>query len=588
MLEEPEDNRLDQSLRDIFSDYDLPPARHVWTGIEQRLADLPPPVLPVRRRRPVPLPFLFALVALLAGLAGWLLPHAANPVAGPSSAARTESVTGAVAPATVAVAKQQTAAMRDSRRASGAARRREAQQGSVARTQAAPTRRAKSQQNNQPAPALLPAAPSAAAAAVVAAEPATAAVPSAAVAAGQSPEQAALTLALATPAADAAAAGQSAEQVPASLRQLVALERRVQAGPSVVASSEAARAQQIANLRAQRAELLRLQIHTDSLLVVLGDVPVALPSAIAAAPATAEADTARPRPLTRRWSLQLAGAAEQNALTLEAADEDKLNSLRRGHETGRPGVNAHLLAEYHLNPRWSLGAGLGYSAFGAELRINNRRTEVDVNYQTTTTSTTTAATSTYQTYSIRVTQVPMLNPIFNSSGQVLGYDTVYTTRQDTLFTTTVLHDSLRNTVTTTTPILTRREVSTNTTLRPNYRFATLPVLLRYRISMPGNSRFWTDVALGAQLQFFLGGTQAVTDDGLNFRTETISAASGPFRTFNLALSGSLALNYALSDRLSVSAAPSMRWQALSLYKAETGLKQQPTSTGIMLGMRWRL
>ena len=38
-----------------------------------------------------------------------------------------------------------------------------------------------------------------------------------------------------------------------------------------------------------------------------------------------------------------------------------------------------------------------------------------------------------------------------------------------------------------------------------------------------------DVAVGAQLQFFLGGTQVTTADGQNFRTERITAGSGPFR-----------------------------------------------------------
>jgi len=375
--------------------------------------------------------------------------------------------------------------------------------------------------------------------------------------------------------------GQAADSIPATLR-------RVAATPSAVVSAEAARARQIAHLRAQRAELLRLRIHTDSLLLVLGDVPVVVPPAVATAPTAEAADTTRPAPLTRRWSLQLAAAPEQNALTLEGPENDELTRLRRGFETGRAGLNAHLLAEYRLNQRLSLGAGLGYSAFGAELRINNRRTEVDVDYRTTSTTTATAFTSTNQSYSVRLTLVPMLNPVFNNSGQVLGYDTVYSTRPDTLFTTTILHDTVRTTVHVTTPILTRREVSTNTTLRPQYRFATLPVLLRYRLTPPGASRFWTDVALGAQVQFFLGGTQAVTNDGVNFRTETIAAGAGPFRALNVALSGSLALNYALTDRLSVSAAPSLRWQALSLYKAETGLRQQPTATGLLLGVRWQL
>jgi len=404
-------------------------------------------------------------------------------------------------------------------------------------------------------------------------------------------QPAAPTVALALPGREEAATREEGSAVPASLLPLVALTRKAEATPSVVLSAEAVRTQQITTLRAQRDELLRLRIHTDSLLIVLGDVPVAVPSAMAAAAPTATAaptDTAKPKALTRRWSLQLAAAPEQNALSLEGPEDDKLTTLRRGHETGRAGVNAHLMAEYRLNQRFSLGAGLGYSAFGAELRVTNRHTEVDVDYQTSSTTTATAVTSTHQSYSIRITQVPMLNPIFNSSFQVIGYDTVYTTRQDTLFTTTVLHDSIRTTNTTTTPILTRREVTTSTTLQPNYRFATLPILVRYRLSPVSNSRFWTDVALGAQLQLFLGGTQAVTEDGVNFRTETISAGASPFRTLNVALSGSLALNYALSDRLSVSAAPSLRWQALSLYKSDTGLKQQPTATGLLLGVRWRL
>ena len=136
--------------------------------------------------------------------------------------------------------------------------------------------------------------------------------------------------------------------------------------------------------------------------------------------------------------------------------------------------------------------------------------------------------------------------------------------------------------------ISKKETLTTRLLQPNYRFFTVPVLLRYRLATPGTSRLWTDVAVGAQLQFFLGGTQVVTDDGEHFRTERISVASSPFRALNVALSGSLALNYALTPRLSVSVAPSLRWQALSLYKPETGLRQQATSTGLMFGVRFGL
>jgi hypothetical protein len=192
-------------------------------------------------------------------------------------------------------------------------------------------------------------------------------------------------------------------------------------------------------------------------------------------------------------------------------------------------------------------------------------------------------------YSIRVVQVPTLSPVFNGAGQVLRYDTVYVARQDTVFSTITSRDSITTTTRVITPVVSRRDVTTNRTLRPNYHFVTLPVTFRYRLTpVVANGRWWADVSAGAQLQFFLGGTQAVTEDGENYRTESIGVGDGPFRPVNLALSGSLALNYALSNRLSVSVAPSMRWQALSVYKAETGLRQQPTATGLLLGIRWKL
>ena len=41
MIPEPEENRLDQSLRGKFEEFDLPPGAPVWAGIEARLG--PPP-----------------------------------------------------------------------------------------------------------------------------------------------------------------------------------------------------------------------------------------------------------------------------------------------------------------------------------------------------------------------------------------------------------------------------------------------------------------------------------------------------------------------------------------------------------------
>ena len=245
------------------------------------------------------------------------------------------------------------------------------------------------------------------------------------------------------------------------------------------------------------------------------------------------------------------------------------------------------MAEYRLNPRLSVGAGLGFNTFGADLRITNKNTEVSVRYETTTTNTTNVFTTTNHTYSIRTIQVPQQSPVFNAAGQVIGYVTVYVPRQDTLFTTIVQRDTVHSIRQTVTPFISKHETVSSKLLQPNYRFVTLPLLLRYRLTM-GPGRWWADASAGAQLQFFLGGTQVVTTDGEHFRTESVSAGGGPFRPLNVAFTGSMALNYALTNRLSVSVAPSLRWEALSLYKPETGLRQQSAATGLMFGVRFGL
>ena len=397
-------------------------------------------------------------------------------------------------------------------------------------------------------------------------------------------------MALPSASTESATAQTTADPLPATLRTLAALEHQtleqlpgiatLAAGPLAAAERTAL----VASLRGERAELYRLQRRTDSLLLALGDLPSA--SRVAAAPAPAP-DTARPRPVASRWSLLLTAAPEQNALALQGRETDSLTALRRNHETGRPGFSAAIQAEYQLSKRLSVGGGVGYSTFGADVRISNKTTDVRVRYDTTIMRNTSVYTSTNQTHSIRIVQVPQLSPVFNGSGQVIRYDTVYVPRQDTVFTTTVQHDTVRTTNRTITPNITKKETVSTTRLQPTYRFFTVPVLLRYRLSL-GPGRWWADVAAGAQLQFFLGGTQVVTNDGVTFRTQAIGAGAGPFRAVNVALSGSLALNYALTNRLSVSVAPSMRWQALSVYKPETGLLQQPTATGLLFGVRFHL
>lgn len=71
-----DDNLIDQSLRDVFRDYDLPPDAHprVWAGVAERIAVLPAPASgtgPSSR-------FLLPLVAVVGIGIGWLLPHPAT------------------------------------------------------------------------------------------------------------------------------------------------------------------------------------------------------------------------------------------------------------------------------------------------------------------------------------------------------------------------------------------------------------------------------------------------------------------------------------------------------------------------------
>ncbi|WP_201977709.1 hypothetical protein [Hymenobacter rubidus] len=608
MIPEPDDNRLDESLRSKFEQFAPPPSGRVWPGIAPHVG---PPPLPRPRRRSLPLPLLFGLTALLAGLVGWLLPHGVEVPAAAVKVAQVDTAqkskmtqhkasmvpsgfyspnlevnSPALKPALPARNSQ--AANLHSGLAgtksnslslkSGLANLSLALANEKTRTRklglALALRDAESRRrNNQLPPTQEQNVPASASA--VATEATT------------EPPQ---------PLADAAVTSLPAsapDSLPTTLRPLVALERQtlgqlpstatLAAGPLEAES----RTGFIGTLRRERAELLRLQRRTDSLLLALGDILPGAP-AVAARPDSTQPTTDSKQPATNRWSVLLTATPEQNTLTLQGPENDNLTALRRNHETGRAGFSAAALAEYKLTPRLGVGGGVGYTTFGADLRVTNKTTDVNVTYNTTTTTNTAVYTAVNQTHSIRIIQVPQLSPRFNGSGQVIGYDTVYVARQDTVYSTTIQHDTVRTTNRVTTPTITKKETLTSKLLQPNYRFFTVPVLLRYRLAAPGTSRLWTDVALGAQLQFFLGGTQVVTDDGENFRTEKITAGNGPFRTLNVALSGSLALNYALTNRLSVSVAPSMRWQALSLYKSETGLIQQPTATGLMFGVRFGL
>ncbi len=321
-------------------------------------------------------------------------------------------------------------------------------------------------------------------------------------------------------------------------------------------------------------------IFTLLLLLAVGIAPKA-------AARTAPSDTPAP-PLRNRWSVALAFAPERSFLSLKAPADDSLLFLRRAHEQGRGGYNANLLAEYRLNQRLSVGVGVGVASVGAELRLAEVRTSSTTRFDTV--RTTTTSTTQINPYSIRSVRDSVLTPIVNFDNQIIGFSYLPITRQDTVWTT--IFSTATVTTATVTPIVTTRQERTARLLKPNYRFLTVPVLLRYRLgratdwtASPTAPRWWADVAVGAQLQFFLGGTQATTTDGRTYRTERVGPRGGPFRPLNVALTGALALNYALTERLSASVAPTLRYQLESVYKTNTNLSQKPVATGVQLGLK---
>ena len=385
---------------------------------------------------------------------------------------------------------------------------------------------------------------------------------------------------------------------PAVLLPLMQAETVYATVPAADSSAET-RATRRRALLSTRAALVALTHRTDSLLLTLGVLPVkpALPEAPPALAAIA--DSLLPaNPPTRqpfkKWSIALAFAPERNFFGLSAPAADTLSALRRTHEQGRAGFNANLLAEYRLDQRLSVAAGLGMASYGAELRLTELRTNITTRLDSTTTTSVRLDSVTTRAYIIRVVQDSVLSPILDFNNQVIGYNYTMITRRDTVWTRLTNSQLTTLTTKTYTPTVTTRQEQIARILRPNYRFLTLPVLVRYRLgrahdwtSNPAAPRWWADVAVGAQLQFFLGGTQATTTDGgRTYHTERVGPRGGPFRPLNVALTGAVAFNYALTPRLSASLAPTLRWQVESVYKPSTNLTQRPTATGLQLGVKY--
>lgn len=112
MSNSSEDNLLDQSLRDVFRDYDLPPDAHprVWKGVASRIATHPATGTGLAYR------LLLPLMAVVGVGIGWLLPHPeALPATRPAAAVHTVAPAPAVTVAAAATPLQPVSAAAEAR-----------------------------------------------------------------------------------------------------------------------------------------------------------------------------------------------------------------------------------------------------------------------------------------------------------------------------------------------------------------------------------------------------------------------------------------------------------------------------------------
>ncbi|MBD2714233.1 hypothetical protein KBK19_04200 [Microvirga sp. STR05] len=101
MTQNPEDELLDESLRETFSDFTLSPSSRLWAGVEEQLADIP------KAPRALPYKVLLPLVGLVGVGVGWLLPHPESTKPTPKTeqpaVSRTEAPAAALQPAPTTV-----------------------------------------------------------------------------------------------------------------------------------------------------------------------------------------------------------------------------------------------------------------------------------------------------------------------------------------------------------------------------------------------------------------------------------------------------------------------------------------------------
>lgn len=547
----PEENQFDDLLRNSFAGFRAQPDATVWEGIKAGVRTQPPTLW--QRLRPVGAGMI--LGAMLVGVAprdsqGPATPPATPVVTLPASAPEPQKVTGQSGTAAARPIAQPILSITTTRPAHFTANPTTRRAATVTSQPLAPIQSPRLTAAVVVPISLLPTRDSATTS--PAAEPATGAV---VVLARQWRAGLALDTAL-----HAALWKQRLPERPADA-----------AGQPTPAATDSAATQRVRTLLLAEAALLRtLTQRNDSLLRTLEEEPirplVALDSAAPRSAATL--------PPPRRWAVAIGSELTGGWGTLPGFDDHATEQLRSS-------LTHSVSIAHQLNDRWRLRAGLGDVSVRTQLRYQRDSTGQAVRFDTTLTSTLQVSESIDTSYIVLIRQVMHLEPHYNDIGQPIYYDTTYIPVPDTTYQVTFSHDTVRTNQTTVTRHVDTWRTSRQQTLRPEYRFWTIPIAAQYALLVRGRLRL--GVSVGAQVLVFRGGNRPVLR-GDEYTLQRVGPRDGPFRPVSVAWQGSADLEWRFGPRLSAALSPGLRGWAIRPERGLSGAARPLPS--VQLGLTW--
>lgn len=331
----------------------------------------------------------------------------------------------------------------------------------------------------------------------------------------------------------------------------------------------------------QRAILRVLQRQLDSLKAALPAEPMTLASADSVAPkdvpaAAPAASGPLDLPPPARWAVAL--------LLQTSTPWGVLPGPPDTRETIGGARQQSLHVEHVLpNDRWRIRGGFGRVGLTSQFRAVQEATGQTQVSDTTAVSQLTVVTNVDTTRIIHVDSAVHLNPRINGAGQIIGYDSLWVTRYDTLYQQITSHDTLMSTTRTVSTRLDTWRETREQALRPIYRFWTLPVAVSFDVLRAG--RWAAGVRAGAQVLLYRGGDlPTVRSDG-TWTLRAVGSREGLFRPVSFALSTGLDVRYRLTNRLSVLAGAGTRGWVQSPVRGQTRPRMQPTAEA---GLSWGL